>query len=152
MRTIFISTLLAVCSIAVHAQSSIYRARGYKGNVEFGLNGDISCGGSGLGLFTTHGMQFNKLFFIGGGIGYENEMFPVYADFKSYFVKKEMRANPWGEMKLGFDALNSGFYISPSLGISIQIARDYAFFVAFAYGVNPTYEENNIGLRIGFQF
>ena len=68
------------------------------------------------------------------------------------YLKKEMRANPWGEMKLGFDALNGGFYISPSLGISIQIARDYAFFVAFAYGVNPTYEENNIGLRIGFQF
>lgn len=91
-------------------------------------------------------------FFIGGGMGYENEMFPIYSDFRSYFVKKRMRVNPWIEIKLGVDALNGGCYLSPSFGLSVPLAKDYAFSVAFAYGSNPSYGENNIGLRITFQF
>lgn len=152
MRTILVATLIALCSITAHAQSNAYRTRGYKGNVALGINGDVSCGGAGYGFFTTHGMQVNSLFFIGGGMGYENEMFPIYSDFRSYFVKKRMRVNPWIEIKLGVDALNGGCYLSPSFGLSVPLAKDYAFSVAFAYGSNPSYGENNIGLRITFQF
>lgn len=152
MKKIIFATLLALCSISSNAQSSSYRTRGYKGNIELGLNADLSCDEKGFGVFTTHGFQFNRYVFVGGGIGYENEMLPIYADVKSHFIKKNLKVNPWIELKLGVDVLNAGCYVSPSFGISIPVAKDYAVSVAFAYGVNSYYEESNVGLRVGFQF
>lgn len=69
-----------------HAQSNEYRTRGYKRNVELGMNYDFEyMGRPECGLLTTHGIQLNRLFFVGGGIGYETGMLPIYADFKSLF-------------------------------------------------------------------
>lgn len=84
-----------------HAQSNEYRTRGYKGNVELGINAEIDEYDryAGFGLLTTHGIQLNRLFFVGGGIGYETGMLPIYADFRSYFTKKELRVNPWADLK-----------------------------------------------------
>lgn len=44
-----------------HAQSNEYRTRGYKGNVELGINAEIDEYDryAGFGLLTTHGIQLN---------------------------------------------------------------------------------------------
>lgn len=102
--------------------------------------------------FTTHGYQINKTWFVGGGIGYENEMLPIYFDTKAYFSKKTMKVNPWAEAKLGFDTINRGCYFSPTIGIALPLAKEYALTIGLAWGMNTYYEEHNVGLRVGFQF
>lgn len=146
-------TLFACCAMWGHAQSNEYRTRGYKGNVELGINAEIDEYDryAGFGLLTTHGLQLNRLFFVGGGIGYETGMLPIYADFKSYFTKKELKVNPWAELKMGFDTINLGCYLSPSFGFTVPLANDYAFSVALASGIDPSYTVN-VGMRVGFYF
>ena len=109
MRRLILTILLVCISFVGFAQRNSYRNKGYKGDVAFGLNADLSCECGGVALFTTHGYQINKTWFVGGGIGYENEMLPVYFDTKAYFSKKTMKVNPWIEAKLGFDAINGGW-------------------------------------------
>lgn len=152
MRNLILIALLACIPYQSFAQANSYRTRGYKGDVAFGLNADLSCECGGVALFTTHGYQINKTWFVGGGIGYENEMLPIYFDTKAYFSKKAMKVNPWAEAKLGFDAINGGCYFSPSIGIALPLAKDYALTIGLAWGMNTEYEEHNIGLRVGFQF
>ncbi len=145
-------TLFACCAMWGHAQSNEYRTRGYKRNVELGMNYDFEyMGRPECGLLTTHGIQLNRLFFVGGGIGYETGMLPIYADFKSYFTKKELKVNPWAELKMGFDTINLGCYLSPSFGFTVPLANDYAFSVALASGIDPSYTVN-VGMRVGFYF
>lgn len=148
----FILALLILCSVVSYAQSNNYRARGYKGDVNVGLLRDISCEEMKLGLFTTHGFQINHMFFVGGGIGYECGMLPIYADFRSYFTKKKLVVDPYVEMKLGYDVENDGCYISPSIGFSKPLRKNYTLTVAFTYGTNVYYEEHNVGLKVGIQF
>lgn len=52
-----ILVLLALYSIVGYAQSSNYRTRGYKGDVNVGLLRDISCEEMKLGLFCKHPIQ-----------------------------------------------------------------------------------------------
>ena len=145
-------TLFACCAMWGHAQSNEYRTRGYKGNVELCASYDlVDLRRNGCGLLTTHGIQLNRLFFVGGGIGYETGMLPIYADFKSYFTKKELKVNPWAELKMGFDTINLGCYLSPSFGFTVPLANDYAFSVALASGIDPSYTVN-VGMRVGFYF
>lgn len=145
-------TLFACCAMWGHAQSNEYRTRGYKRNVELGMNYDFEyMGRPECGLLTTHGIQLNRLFFVGGGIGYETGMLPIYADFKSYFTKKELKGNPWADLKMGFDTINLGCYLSPSFGFTVPLANDYAFSVALASGIDPFYTVN-VGMRVGFYF
>ena len=115
-------------------------------NYDFEYMGRSECG-----LLTTHGIQLNRLFFVGGGIGYETGMLPIYADFRSYFTKKELRVNPWADLKMGFDTINLGCYLSPSFGFTVPLANDYAFSVALASGIDPSYTVN-VGMRVGFYF
>lgn len=144
--------LLAWTFIVGFAQGNSYRDKGYKGDVAFGLNADLSCGSGGVALFTTHGYQINKTWFVGGGIGYENEMLPIYFDAKAYFSKKAMKVNPWAEIKLGYDAINFDCYLSPSIGIALPLSKDYALSIGLAWGSDIYYGEHNVGLRVGFQF
>lgn len=152
MKKTILFMLLACTSVMSIAQTSSYRKRGYKGDVTFGVNADLSCNGGGVGLFTTHGFQLNKTWFVGGGIGYENDMLPLYFDAKAYFLERRIKVDPWVEIKFGVDAVNSGCYISPSFGITLPLPRDYGLTIGLAYGCNAHYDERNIGLRIGFQF
>lgn len=48
-----------------HAQSNEYRTRGYKGNVELGINAEIDEYDryAGFGLLTTHGIQLIRLIY-----------------------------------------------------------------------------------------
>ncbi len=145
-------TLFACCAMLGHAQSNEYRTRGYKGNVELCASYDlVDLRRNGCGLLTTHGIQLNRLFFVGGGIGYETGMLPIYADFKSYFTKKELKVNPWADLKMGFDTINLGCYLSPSFGFTVPLANDYAFSVALASGIDPFFTVN-VGMRAGFYF
>ncbi len=148
----FILVILALYSILGYAQSNNYRTRGYKGDVNVALLRDVSCEEMNLGLFSTHGFQINRVFFVGGGIGYECGMLPIYADFRSYFTKKKLVVDPYVEMKVGYDVENDGCYLSPSVGISKPLKKNYTLTVAFTYGTNVYYEEHNVGFKVGVQF
>lgn len=152
MKKTILFILLVCIPVISLAQRRSYRTRGYKGDITLGLNADLSCNGGGVGLFTTHGMQLNRTWFVGGGVGYENDMVPIYFDVKAYFVQKRMKVDPWAEIKFGVDAANSGCYISPSFGITLPLVKDYALTIGLAWGCNPHYDERNIGVRVGFQF
>ncbi len=145
MRRMVVATLLTLCAATSFAQNS-YRSRGYKGNVELGAN---TCG---VALFTTHGYQFNRFLFVGGGIGYVGECFPIYADVKTYFTKKDMKVNPWIEMRLGFEAAWGGGFMGSSVGIAMPIAKNYALTVAFDVGGVFPDGGAYVGLKAGFQF
>lgn len=70
---------------------------------------------------------------------------------KAYFTKKELKVNPWADLKMGFDTINLRCYLSPSFGFTVPLANDYAFSVALASGVDLFYTVN-VGMRVGFYF
>ncbi len=150
-----ISILLLLVSMSVNAQTSDYCSRGYHGDIALGLYGDINEGCPGFSLSTTHGMQFNRYLFVGGGIDIsisdDAQMLPIYAAVRSYFIPRDMRVNPLAELRVGVDALNAGCYISPSIGFTIPI-KGFAISGALAYACDIYYEVYNIGLRVGFHF
>ena len=95
---------------------------GYRGfvSVEAALGDFI-----GVRLSTTHGKQFNKKIFLGGGVGMffaedwaeEHFSVPVFADFRVDFVDKKI--SPYMELRTGVDfALygETGFYGNFSFG------------------------------------
>lgn len=89
---------------------------------------------------------------MGGGIGYENGMIPLFGHIKSYFCKNEKRINPWAEVKLGMDVGNLGFYWSPAVGFTIPLGNNFGISCSMAYGANTYWDEQNIGMRLGFHF
>ena len=134
MKKIVLLFLLVFIPYMSFAQANSYRNKGYKGDVALGLNADISCGCGGAALFTTHGYQINKTWFGGGGIGYENEMLPIYFDTKAYFSKKTMKVNPWAEAKLGFDTINRGVLFQPNYRHSFALGKGICFDHWFSLG------------------
>ncbi len=145
LRTTLLASLLALCSTTAFAQNA-YRSKGYKGNVELGAN---TCG---VALYTTHGYQFNRFFFVGGGIGYIGEALPIYADFKTYFTKKQLKVEPWLEYRLGFEPLWCCGFTAIGAGIAVPIAKDYAITVALDGGGFLEEGGGYVGLKAGFQF
>ena len=145
LRTTLLASLLALCCTMAIAQNA-YRSKGYKGNVELGVN---TCIGA---IYTTHGYQLNRLFFVGGGIGYVGETLPIYADFKTYFTKKQLKVEPWLEYRLGFEPLLGGGFTAIGAGIAVPIAKDYAITVALDGGGILGDGGGYVGLKVGFQF
>ena len=133
MKKIVLLFLLVFIPYMSFARANSYRDKGYKGDVALGLNADLSCGRGGAVLFTTHGYQINKTWFVGGGIGYENEMLPIYFDTKAYFSKKTMKVNPWAEAKLGCYAINGGVF-QPNYRHSFALGKGICFDHWFSLG------------------
>lgn len=152
MKKIFLVLLFILCCSFSYAQTSYFRSKGYKGDITLGINGDLSCGGTGIALMTSHGYQLNRYLYIGGGVGYENEMLPLFGHIKSYFIKNDTRVIPWAEFKMGFDACNSGVYLSPGAGFSLQICDKFGISCCLAYGLNVYWDEHNVGMRLDFHF
>ncbi len=146
IRKAIVAAMVCLCATAAMAQKNTYRSKGYKGNIEIGASN------AGISVMTTHGYQFNRFLFVGGGMGYEADLIPLYADVKSYFTKKEMKVNPWAEVRLGFQMIEGLYpYFSPAVGFTVPVGKDLAISAALQFGLTD-YEQVITGFRVGFQF
>ncbi len=138
--------LLAVLlSFSVNARQP---ERGYRGFVDCSttFNLDINTGGASdsyiwLGGSTSHGYQFNRWLYVGGGIGYETvlapgdrrpkRIFPVFADTRADL--QFGRFTPFADIKLGVNfTRGAGLYFSPTIGYRFNVCRSTA--INFAIG------------------
>ena len=118
---------------------------GYKGIVEAGFAFGI--GEFGMNRFKLdfiNAYQINPYFSLGLGIGARNYydlnapvLVPIFADFRANFI--DNLTSPYLSLGVGysFDATNSfesmGFYLNPTLGVTIMIHRNHSINVGVGY-------------------
>lgn len=142
----------------------------YKGFVE----GGYTTGDWGYGtIMTSHGIQINRLFFVGFGTGMkfiDSEIFiPVFTDFRVNFLKHKI--TPFFGTKVGYSIHDAGgFMFEPSIGCRFGFSDNFAINISTGYELqkadvlyyysNYYYydyyeEEENVGgfmIRLGFEF
>ena len=132
---------MLVCVMGVKAQG------GYRGFVDIGPS--IGDRGVSLDVTTAHGYQFNKNWFLGGGIGLINIIETYYDECGAY----------WGESisiplfaKVRFDMLSEKswtFFAEESIGPSYDIdGGDIYFYSSTMVGVRKRITER-IGINFG---
>ncbi len=148
--------------------------RGYRGFLEWencvGNAWHDDCSGPGVckdaawvtGIATSHGYQFNRHVYFGGGtflgfgpsgIGWS---LPVYANFR--YDASFGRAKPYGDVRIGWDILEATFYFSPSIGYRFSVGKKSNFNI----GVGTSHRRVDIwgfkhnevyfSLRLGIDF
>lgn len=132
-------------SASFKKSESGYKARGYKGFVDFGYTAGVGTYGTGrVELTTSHGFQFNPYLFIGGGTGFQVyheasvTTMPIFADFRANFTKGPVV--PFTGLKLGYTTqLNDdgglGFYCAPSVGVKFMLTHRMALNLTAGYTV-----------------
>ena len=120
------------------------RVKGYRGWVETG--GAVGLGTFGDGVFTfstSHGYQFSPYFFLGAGIGvdyhfgWETVFMPIFANARAYFI--DGKISPFLDAKIGYSPLDgTGFYFSPSVGVSFGTSRKCAVNLSIGYNLQRT--------------
>jgi len=143
MSRIIFSILLLATFLPL---SALQPGRGYRGFIDCSatFNIDINLGGPAdsymwLGGSTSHGYQFNKWLYVGGGIGYEavltpndrrpKRIFPVFADARADLAFG--RFTPFADIKIGANfTRGAGMYFSPTVGYSFNWGRRTAINLA----------------------
>lgn len=131
--------LLPVLFVSLIAFSSLARQphRGYRGffDVEFNAGkvwynddaaGEDKHGGLAfLGVSTTHGYQINNHIFTGIGFLVAATMgtgtVPLYADVR--YDNQWGKFTPYGDFRIGYDLINQGLYLSPTVGYRFNWGR-----------------------------
>lgn len=115
--------------------------KGYRGFVEAGASIEILHETGGFNLFTTHGYQFNRRFYLGAGIGVEGishyEMVmsvPIFADFRAYFTGTKVK--PFCDVQVGYK-------------IGCNMAPEDC---THSYGENVKYDGVHAALGIGIEY
>lgn len=135
--------------------------------------------GPGLGLNTTSGWHFHRLFGIGIGAGINNlgsNLFiPIYTNIKGYFMKSSaslfynvdigygIGINLYGFSGSSMKDFRGGFYTRPSLGIRLPSTRKTHLFMDLGCMIQnwhiefsnaPAFDQllYNLSLRIGLSF
>lgn len=150
MKKTFIFILVSFITSLSVAQSS------YRGFVNTGYSfGSGEYGFNQWHVNTVHGVDlFQNSLFIGGGIGfgistesdrYKTYSLPVFADVR--YTLCNLKVNPYIDMKIGYSELfdeekdgggdnSGGLYISPSVGVSLPLARKTSIHVGIGYTYN----------------
>lgn len=164
MKKLLPLLLCALCAVPSFGQRlNGPRYRGFvdgtfiKGND--GIYEDFNMQGGGF--TTTHGFQFNRYIFVGGGVGYyyvnrdpdPGDLFwcpstehdyafkketynvvPVYADFRVHMARS--RVSPFFDAKVGASISNDvGFFASPSFGLRVGIKDNLGVNITLGYTV-----------------
>lgn len=113
----------------------------------------------GGGFTTTHGFQFNRYIFVGGGVGYycikrnpdiccanwwsdydynsnkeKYNVVPLYTDFRVQMARS--RVSPFFDAKVGASISNDvGFFASPSFGLRVGIKDNLGVNITLGYTV-----------------
>lgn len=115
----------------------------------------------GWGFSTTHGCQFNRYIFVGGGFAYYRakcsedgyyyssnswygystrhytqdtyyNIIPIYSDFRVHMARS--RVSPFFDVKLGATISEEvGVFVSPSLGLRIGMSDDVGINITAGY-------------------
>lgn len=154
-RMLVIMATVAVSSLAASAWDP---RRGYRGMVDVNadIKADISLYGNeatdsrfNIGVSTSHGYQFNRWIFVGGGVAIQNFVkentvytAAVYGHARSdlYFG----RFKPHVDVKLGYNMANyGGLYFSPSVGYRIDTKSPVGINIALGatFNGNRSYQE-----------
>ena len=117
---------------------------GYKGLIDFGYQFGVgSYGEDRLTLNIINGLQVNPYFSVAFGTGLryyfdiEEAIIPVYVDFRTNFLNKNI--SPYLALAVGysFDATNDfegvGFLLIPTAGISFKLSETSALHIGFGY-------------------
>ena len=147
MKNFLLSIIVIALSFSVQA---IEPHKGYRGFVDWNndVNPDISIYGGPTnskyytGFSTSHGYQFNRWLYAGGGVAVENfvkenEVYiaSIYGHFRSDMVFG--RFKPHIDVRLGYNMANyGGIYFCPSIGYRINTQS--AFGINIALGMTMT--------------
>ena len=150
-RILILVYMLAVVGMAMANPYQSPR-RGYRGFVETGFsrslnripsldltNGEYKNNHDAFILLsTTHGYQFNKNLFLGGGImlgfGEETEL-PIYVNGRYDF--KFNKITPFADLRIGYnigkEGRSSGFWFSPTIGYRFNWGRKVGLNVGIGF-------------------
>ncbi|MBQ2037715.1 MAG: hypothetical protein II216_07335 [Alistipes sp.] len=128
-----------------------YHTPGYWGNVEL-LGGTMFNGGSDVGFSTTHGYCIGHGVSMGLGMGlyvdvnclYYAFSIPVFMETK--YSPLKAKSSPFVSLRTGFsmnDYGNTGFYLSPALGVDI---KRFSLFVRYGMNLYPVTVDVDINL------
>ena len=149
MKKIFLIITLLFVVTNISSASEIYKTRGYRGFGDIGFTTGLGEMGSYINRFeisTTHGYQFNKYFFAGGGMGigsYYNLddaicIIPLYVDVRANLPFGKYI--PFFDFKLGYsiasdgtDSGTSGAYIAPSVGCAFMLTHKFGLTASVGY-------------------
>lgn len=127
-----------------------YPSKGYSGMFEanFGYGSDLA-----FGFSTVHGYQFNPYVFVGAGIGlnvlYDNGVdLPIFADVRGSVPFGTSPVSFFGDVRLGYGAVEDELYFSPSIGL--RFGRSKAATIALGYEF--VQEESLFTFRVGFEW
>lgn len=173
---------MSLCfAVATSAFAENGLERGYRGFADFGLCTQINSSTLADYAFeftTTHGMQLNKHFFVGGGTGlmiYEEDLntkkdrigyyandddrqigIPLYADIRADIL--DTKITPFVEVRGGgiVGQLN-GYYFAPSVGCRFKLNDKLSLnaavsFVMHSYKIDETEESYGCMYRIGIEW
>ncbi|MDO4758056.1 MAG: hypothetical protein Q4A18_02185 [Rikenellaceae bacterium] len=155
---------------AAASLSSNGLVRGYRGFVDAGYSVGVGDGdGADFAAVTTsHGYQFNRYIFLGGGVGahyyYDAELvsFPIFVNFRTDFV--DAKASPFVDVKGGYSVGDvEGPFAGLSAGVRVSLKNSKALNISIGYaeqGVESYYYYSDsdwewfgaVTLRFGFEF
>lgn len=114
------------------------------------------------GIATSHGYQFNSHVYAGAGIllafpmSWTGHTLPIYTNFR--YDASFGRAKPYGDIRLGYDVLESSVYFSPSIGYRISVGKKSNFNVGIGIALRQSdvwgqkHTELYYSLRLGIDF
>ena len=127
-----------------------YPSKGYSGMFEFntGYGYDFA-----FGFSTVHGYQFNPYVFVGAGIGlnynFDNGVdLPIFADVRGSVPFGTSPVSFFGDVRLGYGAVEDELYFSPSIGL--RFGRSKAATIALGYELVQS--DSNFTFRVGFEW
>ena len=144
-------------------------AKGFKAFVEGGIA--VPAGYRGLTHFEvlgSAGYQFNRYFFLGGGVGCtyytdgkKSWQVPVFMESKVTFLDRNN--TPFVDFKLGCSiGKPSGVYVAPTVGFRFGLRHDTAINIGVAYvgqtvdsyiyGPLPTKFAHGLSFKVGYEF
>ena len=167
-----VTILLLVCACTASLSARTKNKARYEGTFETGFVSYFDPLNSSYGNWhtfdftTTHGVRFNKNFFMGLGTGVTTSMIglgvPLYLDFKGYFTRvKKRKAYPYLDARLGanfqfaeFDNYAIGAYCNLSVGCNYEISKKSALFAAIGIQTMSLWNSPYLGpvCRIGVSF
>ena len=81
------------------------------------------------GFSTSHGYQFNEMWYLGAGIelesvcnsGVDDDLFAIFLDGRADF--KFGAVTPFADVRVGYNTLETDFYLSPTIGYRFNWGR-----------------------------
>lgn len=158
LKTEYISSSKEKPWLETNGKKTYELHKGYKGFVDLSggfFSNDYGVELAGFSVSTTHGYQFNKHWFVGGGFGFcltrNDDYIPVFTNVRYNFSK---RSGLFADVKMGSDFFNEkgGLFLSPSLGYRIALTKNIGLNAAISCEYHTSEEDLLLMVKIGIDF